>query len=131
MDHIENVLTTLENDRKYDVAIRNAISIARRTLNRYYSLTDSSEVYRICMSTWHSQSIDKLISDVLTVLHPRHKLTYFTKAGWPAEWITVAETLARKAFEQYTAICEVEDNLDSGDEGSVVSTSNVRLDPIL
>ena len=50
MDHIEEVLMTFEENSEYDTAIREAIGIARRTLNCYYSLTNTSEVYRICMS---------------------------------------------------------------------------------
>ncbi|KAF9226090.1 hypothetical protein BS17DRAFT_655664, partial [Gyrodon lividus] len=42
-----------------------AIAIVKKTLNRYYELTDSSDVYHIAM-----------------VLHPRHKLQYFQQANW-------------------------------------------------
>jgi hypothetical protein len=51
MDHIEEVLNGLEENPEYDVAIQEAVSIARKTLNQYYSLTDSSDVYRISIST--------------------------------------------------------------------------------
>ncbi|KAF8421126.1 hypothetical protein L210DRAFT_3344234, partial [Boletus edulis BED1] len=60
MDLIDEKLTTYSLDHKYSPAIRAAISLAKQTLNRYYQLTDNSEVYRITM-----------------VLHPRHKLSYF------------------------------------------------------
>ena len=50
MDHIEEVLTTFENNTEYDPAIWGTISITRKTLNCYYSLTDLSEVYQISMS---------------------------------------------------------------------------------
>lgn len=35
------------------------------------------------------------------VLHPRHKTTYFTKAGWLSEWIRTAEDLARAEWQAY------------------------------
>lgn len=50
MDHIEDVLKKFSRNMEYDIAIRSAVDLARSTLNRYYSLTDSSEVYRISMS---------------------------------------------------------------------------------
>jgi hypothetical protein len=33
------------------------------------------------------------------VLHPRHKLKYFERAGWEADWITAAEEIVRAEFE--------------------------------
>jgi hypothetical protein len=50
MDHIDQQLTTYARDKKYLRSIRSGVSLAKKTLNRYYSLTDSSEVYRIAMS---------------------------------------------------------------------------------
>ena len=50
MDHIDNVFTNacLPGSAN-DPAIRAAIEVAKRTLNRYYTLTDLSELYRIAM----------------------------------------------------------------------------------
>ncbi|KAG1836067.1 hypothetical protein DFJ58DRAFT_670031, partial [Suillus subalutaceus] len=61
MDHIDNVFTTgiIKTDN-LDPAICAALHIAKKTLNRYYPLTDRSETYRIAM-----------------VLHPCYKLEYF------------------------------------------------------
>ncbi|KIM60411.1 hypothetical protein SCLCIDRAFT_43263, partial [Scleroderma citrinum Foug A] len=83
MDHIDERLTTFSFNTKYTMAIRSAVRIGQKTLNHYYSLTDSSDVYRIAM-----------------VLHPRHKLSYFKTARWPAEWIMIAEELVQDEFEQ-------------------------------
>lgn len=49
MDHIDEVLTTASIDQKYEPAIRAAASLAKKTLNRYYHLSDDSEAYRIAM----------------------------------------------------------------------------------
>ncbi|KAG1872024.1 hypothetical protein C8R48DRAFT_595800 [Suillus tomentosus] len=65
MDLIDERLTNYSHNRKYLPAICAAVNLAKRTLNRYYQLTDSSEVYRIAM-----------------VLHPWHKLLYFKTTGW-------------------------------------------------
>jgi hypothetical protein len=49
MDLIDERLTTYSRNKKYSTSIRAAVRLAKRTLNRYYQLTDTSEVYRIAM----------------------------------------------------------------------------------
>lgn len=52
MDHIDTLFTkAIQTSSNKPIAIRAAIHIAKKTLNRYYSLTDSAEVYRIAMGT--------------------------------------------------------------------------------
>jgi hypothetical protein len=97
MDHIDHILTTHSIDNKYQPAIRAALGLAKKTLNRYYNLTDDSEVYRIAMSTFLFTQIPACWPFVI-VLHPRHKLAYFKKAGWPQEWIDTAEQILRDEF---------------------------------
>ena len=51
MDYIDKVFTTSMLDHThFDSAIRAMIRLAKKTLNKYYSLTDSSKVYGIAMS---------------------------------------------------------------------------------
>ena len=52
MDHIDEVLSSQSLDRRYDVSIRASLGLAKKTLNRYYSITDMSEVYRIAMGMY-------------------------------------------------------------------------------
>lgn len=47
MDHIKEVFNEFEESVDYDGAIQKAIHIARKTLNLYYSLTGSSDMYQI------------------------------------------------------------------------------------
>jgi hypothetical protein len=50
MDVIDEKLTTQSLDRsRFDASIRASLGIAKKTLNRYYNMTDWSEVYRIAM----------------------------------------------------------------------------------
>jgi hypothetical protein len=37
---------------------------------------------------------------LLTVLHPRHKLSYFIKAGWEPDWIETAREITRTEFDR-------------------------------
>ena len=82
MDILDKAFRTQSCNPKLTPAICVAVSLARQTLNRYYSLTDSSDVYCIAM-----------------VLHPRHKLAYFKKAHWEPQWIQTAESLVHDEFE--------------------------------
>lgn len=49
MDHIDKGFTSAIQNTKTHPAIRSALSFAKKTLNKYYSATDSSDVYRIAM----------------------------------------------------------------------------------
>ncbi|GBE82287.1 putative AC9 transposase [Sparassis crispa] len=80
-DHINKRLTTESLDKTLNIAIHTLLGLAKKTLNKYYTLTDSSEVYRIAM-----------------VLHPRHKLSYFKQAKWEQSWINTTEELVREEF---------------------------------
>jgi hypothetical protein len=52
MDHIDKHLTTAAIDNKYPLAIKAALAIGKKTLNRYYDKTDYSEVFRIAMGMY-------------------------------------------------------------------------------
>ncbi|KAF8548183.1 hypothetical protein OG21DRAFT_1423539 [Imleria badia] len=101
MDLMDEKLTTFSLNCKYSPTIRAAISLAKRTLNRYYQLTDSSEVYRIAM-----------------VLHPRRKLNYFKNAKWEESWINTAKQLVKDAFEHSYLTMETDDH-DNISEGGL------------
>ncbi|KAJ3966428.1 hypothetical protein EV361DRAFT_809106, partial [Lentinula raphanica] len=52
MDAIDEVFATgIINDEDLSEPIRHALAIGKKTLNKYYSLTDDSELYRIAMGT--------------------------------------------------------------------------------
>jgi hypothetical protein len=49
MDHLDEHLASAAVSRTYDPAIRAAVGMGKKTLNRYYDQTDQSELYRIAM----------------------------------------------------------------------------------
>ncbi|KAF9043411.1 hypothetical protein BJ165DRAFT_1315231, partial [Panaeolus papilionaceus] len=73
MDRMNDQFTETANNKNLSPAIRTAVGLAKRTLNRYYSRTDDSETYRIAM-----------------MLHPQYKTDYFQRAKWEPEWISTA-----------------------------------------
>ncbi|KAI1789154.1 hypothetical protein LXA43DRAFT_893271, partial [Ganoderma leucocontextum] len=64
MDYINTTLMNQARDDTLDEAIRTAVGLAKKTLNRYYKLSDLSATYHIAM-----------------ILHPQYQLKYFGEAG--------------------------------------------------
>ncbi|KAE9402040.1 hypothetical protein BT96DRAFT_817004, partial [Gymnopus androsaceus JB14] len=84
MDAIDEALATgIIDNNILSEPIRHALSIGKKTLNKYYALTDNSTIYRMAM-----------------ILHPSFKLEYFRKAGWSDEWIAEAVTVTREHWER-------------------------------
>ena len=100
MDFINDRLSTQIKDCSLSPAIKASLSLGKQTLNKYYLLTDSSEVYRIAMSMWFHLCYNTLLILPYTVLHPHHKLSYFKKAGWEQGWIDTAKDLVRDEFNK-------------------------------
>jgi len=63
MDHLDEHLATATVGQKYDPAIRAAVTIGKRTLNRYYDRSDHSEVYRIAMGTCAVHPLESLLAN--------------------------------------------------------------------
>jgi hypothetical protein len=49
MDHIDEHLTTASLNRLYSAPVRVALAMGKTILNKYYSLTDASHLYRLTM----------------------------------------------------------------------------------
>lgn len=109
MDHIDQHLATNARNPRFSASVQASLAIGKRALNRYYNMTDHSEVYRIAMGK--SPFILSLIYSVLnsSVLHPRHKLEYFKSAGWEDEWIITAKAIVRTEYERCYEADETED----------------------
>ncbi|GJF00030.1 hypothetical protein PsYK624_163070 [Phanerochaete sordida] len=64
--------------------VRYGAALGYRLLNKYYSVTDESVMYRCAI-----------------MLHPKHKLDYFRQQKWKADWITTAVDLLRTQWEDH------------------------------
>jgi hypothetical protein len=100
MDEIERRFKSMAADTKYNPAVRYALRLATATLNKYYSLTDSSEAYRIAMGESLIFLTVHLAEQTQSVLHPRHKLEYFKTQNWEADWIATAQELVREEYNR-------------------------------
>ncbi|KAF8238068.1 hypothetical protein L208DRAFT_1244315 [Tricholoma matsutake] len=121
MDHIDTYFTNaIKPSSGNNPAIWAGMGIVKKTLNRYYSLTDASETYRIAMG------------GPSFVLHPRHKLTYFKSAGWTDNWIKTAEKLVQNQFKHdYVAVnIEQEEACGSESGDSVHKVRNMVIQAV-
>lgn len=114
MDHIDQHLATAARNNTYKPCIQAAVAMGKKLLNKYYSYTDHSELYRIAMG--ELTRLFKCSSNIVfVVLHPSHKLAYFAQAGWDDEWRATAEDIVRAEFERAYADLEVTDSQNTQD----------------
>lgn len=121
MDHIDQHLTSSALNSLYHPAIKAALAIGKKLLNKYYTLTDHSEMYRIALSKFSRAFLHHIthFTSLSIVLHPSHKLTYLQNAGWSEEWIATAKEIVKTEFERAYAQIDGED----GGEDVVPSVS--------
>lgn len=124
MDRLHNRLNP-QTKKEYHPSILIAMKLAQRKLDRYYSITDLSSVYRIAMgSVVAFISCCVLANFYFTVLHPGLKLEYFRQHQWDEEWIDVAENLVREEYViNYEKKATVSENDDAEEQSDKVSTS--------
>jgi hypothetical protein len=61
--------------QRFEPAIRAALGLAKKTLNRYYNLTDDAEVYRIAMGKFYFYILCEVVNQLILVLHPCYTST--------------------------------------------------------
>ncbi|OJT13582.1 hypothetical protein TRAPUB_9870 [Trametes pubescens] len=76
-EHVDEFIA----DETLHPAVRGAAKRGRAILDKYYTLTDTTTVYRIAM-----------------MLHPRYKTQYFKDQSWPDEWITEAREIIEEEW---------------------------------
>ena len=115
MDIIDKHLATAALNNKYEPSIQAALVVGKRHLNKYYNMTDHSDLYRIAMDMYFYSKIRYIIrlDQTIQVLHPSHKLDYFRSAGWEDEWVETTKGIVHTEFERTYAGTGVEDGADS------------------
>lgn len=101
MDAIDEAFATGIVDQKELCApLCYALSVGKKTLNKYYSLSDHSHIYRIAMSMF-SYFWTHCLADICLVLHPSLKLTYFQRLSWEKEWVNAAIAVTKNAWDRF------------------------------
>jgi hypothetical protein len=130
MDHIDQHLATTARNNTYAPCIQAAVAMGKKLLNKYYSYTDHSELYRIAMGEWTPRILSTFHS-LFVVLHPSHKLAYFAQARWDNDWHATAEQIVRAEFERAYADLEAVDSQDTQDVSNsclILSYADMSLD---
>lgn len=100
IDKLTAFLDKIASDVSLPLGVRAAALNGLKILNKYYSKTDESIMYRAAMSELLlSLALDA--SDFITVLHPKKKLTYFRDNGWLPDWIESACAVVVELWEDY------------------------------
>jgi hypothetical protein len=122
MDTLSDMLNH-ETGIEYHPAILQAMSLAKKKINHYYSLTDSSAPYRIAMGKQvYKATARNLLMQSLLVLHPGLKLEYFCCHDWEEEWIGQAENMVHKEY-----IATYENKSKSAQDAVNVNTPNAKV----
>ena len=101
MDHIDALLGDVPVE-PLSQSVKHALRFARKSINKYYSKTDLSNVYSIAMGEYLDIILlHLLILFHISVLHPQLKLKYFQQRHWAQDWIDTAETTVREEFAKY------------------------------
>jgi hypothetical protein len=100
MDRIDNMLRA-SGRASLNPSVKHALTFARTLLDKYYSKTDLSNVYRIAMGMLHTWLRRLLSYPSCLVLHPQLKLKYFQQHGWAKDWVDTAEQIVREEFMKY------------------------------
>lgn len=116
IDVLTEQLVKLIVDEGKHPCTRAAAAKGYAILNKYYSRTDGSVMYRLCMSKLFVRFHVHLSKLGCPVLHPRYKLTWFKKMEWETEWIDTAVELFQTIYDEYykpnvTQPDDVDDNV--------------------
>ncbi|POW15120.1 hypothetical protein PSTT_02431 [Puccinia striiformis] len=106
IDQITEHLSSAISSPSYPPALRNACRLGLKITNKYYSLTDSSPLYRIAI-----------------ILHPSFRDEYFKLAQWEPEWISEAIRLAREMWVSFYKPKPVESTPSSSSSNTRPKTS--------
>jgi hypothetical protein len=128
MDKVDDLITTMivstqpSGCTKHIIhpSIRKVLGLAKVTMNKYYSATDTSNVYHIAMGMCFHQKLNTFLTRTYSVLYPSLKLQYFKSHKWDDAWITTAKNLVSEEYKTYLAAGHGVDDVEIA-ESDVVS----------
>ncbi len=122
MDILTHKINDAIQDESLHIAVRAAAARGRVILDKYYSKTDQSIMYRMAMSTSHTVSHLILVTyhGHDEVLHPQYKTDYFVDEEWEEEWIVAARDIITERWNTF-----YRDNDVVQDDQAAVSDSSL------
>lgn len=104
MNHIDQHLATAACNNAYKPCIQATVTMGKKLLNKYYSYTYHSELYWIAMGGFPSL-VEYWFNVIFVVLHPSHKLTYFTKLDGTMRWWMAHDCWRHCAGRIWVGVC--------------------------
>lgn len=101
MDILTNELNLVIRDTSLHIAVRAAAACGRVILDKYYSRTDESVMYRMAMSKPQPLLCKCHAHHCFVVLHPQFKTEYFEDEHWEREWIDTAKEIITEQWTKY------------------------------
>lgn len=100
MDGLFDALDDFASDRTKLPTVCMAAKWGVTVLQKYYGLSDDSQVFRIAMSKCNLLCYFVYWADPQSVLHPAYKTMYFRNHKWPEDWIKTAVDLLHADWEK-------------------------------
>jgi hypothetical protein len=99
-DSLNHEYTKMAEDTGLLLWARHTANRARLKLNKYYSISDISHIYRLalCKSIY---SCLYLSANYHVVLHPSNHKAYLVRLEWTSEWISEACDIAIDYWVQF------------------------------
>ena len=101
MDLLEAMLKEKAEDPALPPIVRAGASLGCEILNKYYSKTDESIMYRGAVGKSDAYLETLVLTAYTIVMDPSLKKSYFEREGWPDSWIQAALTIVRDEWKRY------------------------------
>jgi hAT family C-terminal dimerisation region len=128
MDQIDNMLQDSMSEPLM-LAVKHVLKFARQIMNKYYSRTDLSNVYRIAMGMFIVSIVSHQLT-MLVVLHPQMKLKYFQSHGWKQDWIDTVHDITTEKFAKYNKVSEPQSASASSAADDLMDFGDLPMDNI-
>ena len=128
MDRIDNMLQDSASEL-LTPAVKHALKFTRQIMNKYYSRTDLSNVYRIAMGMSDVLIVCRWLTS-LVVLHPQMKLKYFQSYGWKQEWIDTVRDITTEEFSKYNKVSELQNASAPSAADDLMDFGDIPMDNI-
>jgi len=128
---MDEKLTDASRNATYHRAVRIAAGQAKIAMNKYYSLTDAADAYRIVIRAWFLLHffIYFFVADACwpAVLHPCLKQRYMQQLKWPTVWQDEAIRITREIWElNYASVKPAHPEPVEQSQNTVCCLSNPR-----
>ena len=123
MDTIDQAFTTASiDDEDFCLPIKVALELGKWLMNKYYNLTDESEIYRTSICMLSLLIVCYCLLTYFIVLHLGLKTQYFKDNKWQQDWQDKAITITQRIFDK-----EYQDSgLSNDTSGSSVNATQAQ-----